>query len=91
MFDMGDEPEMVYGHAANSMDVDGARRDSDIPRDMVCTLQHKRRLANWLQHGEVFSTNSNHSPAVVKVALSLFKVQQSIYLLDFQRIEVRIS
>lgn len=25
----------------------------------------------------------------VKVALSLYKVQQSIYLLDFQRIEVR--
>ena len=26
----------------------------------------------------------------VKIALSLYKVQQNIYLLDFQRVEVRI-
>ncbi len=26
----------------------------------------------------------------VKIALSLYKVQQNIYLLDFQRVEVRV-
>lgn len=33
-----------------------------------------------------------HAPAepYVKIALSLYKVQQSIYLLDFQRVEVRL-
>lgn len=29
-----------------------------------------------------------NSDVVVKVAMSLYKVQQNIYLLDFQRIEV---
>jgi hypothetical protein len=38
--------------------------------------------------------NSNHpsrkADLSVKVALSLYKVQQNIYLLDFQRVEVKL-
>jgi 5'-AMP-activated protein kinase, catalytic alpha subunit len=34
-------------------------------------------------------TNSRYVDASIKIALSLYKVQQNIYLLDFQRIEVR--
>jgi hypothetical protein len=90
MFDISDEPEVHYGSGGMSMDVDDARRgagDDDVVRNVVCTKQHERRLANWLEQNEPYTTNSNPSPHVVKIALSLFKVQQSIYLLDFQRVE----
>lgn len=33
-------------------------------------------------------TNSRYVDASIKIALSLYKVQQNIYLLDFQKIEV---
>lgn len=61
--------------------------DDDVIRNVVCTKQHERRLNTWVTQNEPYTTNSNQSPSVVKIALSLFKVQQSIYLLDFQRVE----
>jgi len=91
MFDISDEPEVQYGRAdAMGMEVDDSRRganDEERVRNVVCTRQHERRLDNWLNRNEPYVSNSNHSPQVVKIALSLFKVQQSIYLLDFQRVE----
>ena len=36
-------------------------------------------------------SGSGSVPDKVKIALSLYKVQQNIYLLDFQRVEVRHS
>ena len=39
---------------------------------------------------QAWSLMPAHTPdANVKIALSLYKVQQNIYLLDFQRVEVR--
>lgn len=34
------------------------------------------------------NTNSRYVDASIKIALSLYKVQQNIYLLDFQKVEV---
>lgn len=52
-----------------------------------------------LEQGDLMDTtlggkdgdNANASDGNVKIALSLYKVQQNIFLLDFQRIEVRWS
>ena len=38
--------------------------------------------------GDILGMKGNNK---VKIALSLYKVQQNIYLLDFQRIEVSVS
>ena len=36
---------------------------------------------------EIDSGSNLNSPETVKIALTLYKVQQNIYLLDFQRVE----
>ena len=94
MFDMQSEdiPSAVQ-HVADmsGMDIDdsGTGLTGAPVNNMLATKQHTKRLTHWLQHKEEpYSTNGNSSPAVIKIALSLFKVQQNIYLLDFQRVEV---
>lgn len=47
---------------------------------------HSRRLSDGVS--VTTDTNSRYVDASIKIALSLYKVQQNIYLLDFQKIEV---
>ena len=71
--------------------------------DVVCTRQQEKRILHWMRsYSEQynasggtnavlppFNTNAAVANPDIKAALSLFKVQQNIYLLDFQRVEVR--
>jgi 5'-AMP-activated protein kinase, catalytic alpha subunit len=47
-----------------------------------------RRLSDGVSATTCTDTNSRYVDASVKIALSLYKVQQNIYLLDFQKTEV---
>ena len=51
----------------------------DMDRESLADSSHPRRRHRKL-----------NADIVVKVAMSLYKVQQNIYLLDFQRIEVSL-
>ena len=88
----------MVGAGASSMDLEeaagggmgGAYTANYIP-DIMGNIQLERRLRHWLQSKEdaTYTTAAACLPTV-KIALSLFRVQQNIYLLDFQRVEVCI-
>lgn len=66
-------------------DVDNDDADSDVEAQHLDGGARKRRRSK-----QAWSMLPVHTPdPKVKIALSLYKVQQNIYLLDFQRVEVR--
>jgi hypothetical protein len=65
-------------------DVDDQQGDSDVESHMDHGAARKRRRSK-----QAWSLMPTHiQDPKVKIALSLYKVQQNIYLLDFQRVEV---
>jgi len=80
--------ESVVAGAVNAMDAqlnaiaqDDEGGDSDQDTQMEGGARKRRNKQAWGMH-------SAHIPdSKVKIALSLYKVQQNIYLLDFQRVE----
>lgn len=92
-------------HDVVNMEIDEEKHNCVI-EDVICNRQHEKRMLHWLRTsgeknnapitadgviGEPYVTNATPQDQLVKIALSLFKVQQNIYLLDFQRIEVRFD
>lgn len=66
----------------NDGDGDG---DSDIEAHHEAGARARKRRRSK----QAWSLMPTHTPdSKVKIALSLYKVQQNIYLLDFQRVEV---
>lgn len=67
--------------------MDDQQGDSDVESHMDHGAARKRRRSK-----QAWSMMPTHTQdPKVKIALSLYKVQQNIYLLDFQRVEVRES
>ena len=55
-------------------------------------IQTQRRYSNISDGISATSDTTNRYVDVsIKIALSLYKVQQNIYLLDFQKVEVRLD
>lgn len=74
----------------NGMDVvDDTTRPAVLDKHRFCSLKQEQRLVHWMDEGEPYSSHMTVPQPLTKIALTLFKVQQSIYLLDFQRVEVR--
>jgi len=67
-------------------DVDASNSDIEAHSGEGGARARKRRRSK-----QAWSLMPSHTPdAKVKIALSLYKVQQNIYLLDFQRVEVSV-
>lgn len=67
-------------------DVDASNSDIEAHSGEGGARARKRRRSK-----QAWSLMPAHTPdAKVKIALSLYKVQQNIYLLDFQRVEVSV-
>ena len=84
----------LTGAGASCMDLEESANNvytSNYIPDILGNTQLERRLRHWLQSkDDSTSTTASVSQPAVKIALSLFRVQQNIYLLDFQRVEVCI-
>ena len=75
---MDDDDDIELGDQSNSDTEENTHEGSG-------NRARKRRRSK-----QAWSLMPAHTPdANVKIALSLYKVQQNIYLLDFQRVEVR--
>lgn len=77
---MWEPPDDIEVGAATN-EVDGGSGDE---------LRKKRsKMASDIASTTMLHTHSRLLDGRIKIALSLYKVQQNIYLLDFQRVEVR--
>ena len=89
----GDAMDNLLANAVSLMDNQGSPihdgnntddNDSDLESNSDHGMRKRRNRQAWGMN------NVNHTPdPKVKIALSLYKVQQNIYQLDFQRLEVQ--
>jgi hypothetical protein len=84
-------PREMHGTSADCADqaTDSSTHTEDMPAVASVSISDGQRVSRRSEDASVTSeTTSCYVDAAIKVALSLYKVQQNIYLLDFQKVEV---
>lgn len=81
------QPMILEDNTDEEMPLNDHDHDNDIDLDADMGEGEARKKRSKASND--VATHSRLLDSHIKIALSLYKVQQNIYLLDFQRIEVR--